>query len=116
MRFEVSMHDIGMIWEVGIQSELLGGIDVMQLSERLGLPREETRAIVDTLIQIGFYDPTTGRKDWSALPEMEWSGPMSAEEMDCARGNVVPGLKGELRPRQEEGTRATSDQPQGTIA
>lgn len=36
---------------------------------------------MDTLIRIGFYDPMTGLKDWSALPEMEWSGPMSAEEM-----------------------------------
>lgn len=33
-----SAHDIGMFWKVAIQSELLGGIDVMEISERLDLP------------------------------------------------------------------------------
>jgi transcription initiation factor IIE alpha subunit len=74
--------EVSMLWKVGLQSGLLGRVDEAELSKRLGVPLQRTRAIVRALIEIGFYDPKTQRMDVSKLPPMKWRE-FTSEEFDA---------------------------------
>ena len=80
---KVSAEEVRMLWKVSLQSDLLGRVDEVELSEHLGIPTEQASSIVKTLIEIGFYDPVTRRMDSSKLPQMTWSAPMTGEEFDA---------------------------------
>jgi transcription initiation factor IIE alpha subunit len=64
--------EVGMLWNVSIQSGLLGRVDEAELSRLLGISVRRVRAVVRDLIEIGFYDPNTRRMDVSKLPTMKW--------------------------------------------
>lgn len=76
-----SAAEVGTLWEAAIYCGVLGRVRDKELSKRLGISVEKTRSIVKTLIEIGFYEPMWRRMDFSKLPEIEWSGPYTAEEL-----------------------------------
>lgn len=78
-----SEAEISMLWLAGLQSGLLGRVDAAELSKVLDIPIQRARSIVNNLIEIGFFEPTTRRMDSSKLPAMRWSAPMTGEEFDA---------------------------------
>ena len=76
-----SEAEISMLWKVSLQSGLSGRVDEAELSECLGIPIGQALSIVNTLIEIGFYDPLTPRMATSKLPPMKWSAPMTGDEL-----------------------------------
>ncbi len=80
---KLSPQKLDLLWKVSLQSGLIGRLDEAELSAHLGIPDNEVRQIVMDLVELGVYKPTTGQWDISVLPKMQWSKPMTGEELDA---------------------------------
>jgi hypothetical protein len=86
-----SSADLSKIWRACLQSEILGRVDEVYISRQLGIAIQDARSIVKDMIEIGFYDPLTRHMDFSKLPQMQWSAPMTGDELGALIDRMVAG-------------------------